>query len=344
MSNIQQRLLSMSTSVRRKPGMYFGTQGSAAIPRMTRGLIDAVLATAASRYSGPISVAVTVRRLQTISVEFDGLRSKIFSPTRLNDWLDAILSKCWEIAAVAGASNQFAVEACDAKKSARLKIQNGCHVSTKVFPTVRKPGLRITFQPLVAVFGSLPNEGLYSIAGNLRDLSLLRGGMATHFHADALDGELAYFYQHGLKSLLFEDDYARWPLHPGCLSFKASSKGMSVEGHLRFLHAGVPLVRNYVNFHPTQGGAHLEGLGVALRELFPDSSRGCRQAPFVTNPDTGARIEVPHTFIGAMHLRTDNPKYYGPTRDVLLGEEVCEFVRLAASEPLKQQWQALRTR
>lgn len=346
MSELQNTLLSLSTAIRRKPGMYFGTQGSAAIPRMMRGLIDAVLASATAKYSGPISVSVTGRgRRQIISIEFGGLCSKIFSPARMDASLDTLLSsKGWEIGAVAGASDQFILESCDGKKRARLAIRDGFRVSTKVTASARKPSLRVTFQPLVSVFNYLSHEGLYSIAGNLRDLSLLRRGTPTRFHADALDGELRYFYQHGLESLLFEDDYARWPLHPGCLSFKASSKDMSVEGHLRFLHAGVPFVQNYVNFHPTQGGAHLEGLGAALRELFPDNSRGCRQAPFVTNPDTGARIEVPHTFIGAMHLRTANPKYYGPTKDVLLGDEVCEFVRLAASEPLRQQWQALRGR
>ena len=88
--------------------------------------------------------------------------------------------------------------------------------------------------------------------------------------------------------------------------------------------------------------AHLEGLGDALKRLFPDAKRGCREAPLITNPDTGAKVNVPHNFIGALHLRIANPKYRGPTKNVLIGEDVRKFVREAATKPLKRQWEQLR--
>ncbi len=117
---------------------------------------------------------------------------------------------------------------------------------------------------------------------------------------------------------------------------------MSVEGHLRFLHAGVPWVKTFVNYHPTQGGTDLEGLGQALRDLFPDCGKGCRVLTLVTNPDTGAKIRVPHSFIGVMHLQTTRPSYAGPTRDVLCDPEARAFVHQAASVPLREQWAALQ--
>jgi hypothetical protein len=80
---------------------------------------------------------------------------------------------------------------------------------------------------------------------------------------------------------------------------------------------------------------------MALKELFPDPSRGCRKTTFVTNPDTGGGVILPHPFIGAMHLRALNPTYYGPTRDVLFGDHFKEFVRVAATESLKRQWRKL---
>lgn len=343
-SELEKKLFDLFTNIRLRPPMYFGTRGSAAIPVMTRFLIEEVLKSAPAKYCGPVAVSITgEKRQQTISVEFDGLNSMRLSPAVLDSWLDLLVGN-WtsQLAIVAGASNRFTLESWDGERWARLEIRDGFRVSTKVSPAIRTPCLRVTFQPRVPVFGYLSHEGSYNIAGYLRDLSLLRRGTATRFQADALDGELRYFYKHGLKSLLFEDDYTRFSLHRGCLSFKASTSDMSVEGHLRFLHSGVPRMRSYVNFDPAQGGAHLEGLGDALLELFPDPSLGCRITTFVTNPDTGASIQVPHAFIGAMHVRVAQPRFLAPTRDVLCSKGVREFVRMAAIDPLKRQWNALR--
>ena len=337
-------LRDLSAGIRRKPAMYFGTRGSPAIPRMTRGLIDAVLATAGKKYPGPIVVSITGKgRRQAIAVEFSAMVSQVFSPARLDGFLQSILKpSAWELGSVAAASKQFALESCDGQWRALLEIENGSQVTSEVTPSPLPPCLRIVFQPEPTLFDCLSHDGLYHLAGSLRDLSLLRPGLATQFTAESLAGELRYYHQHGLKSLLFEDEHARWPLHPGCLSFKATAKDMQVEGHLRFLHAGLPSVRSYVNGHPAQGGAHLEGLGAALLELFPDASQGCRRVRFVTNPDTGLKIDLPHPFLAAMQLQLAEPRYYGPTRDVLSGDEVREFVRGAASETLRRQWKNLR--
>lgn len=344
MTEILEQLRDLAAGIRRKPAMYFGRSGSTAIPLMTRGLIDAVLATAGKKYSGPIVVSVTGKgRRQAISVEFAALASPVFSPARLDRFLQSMTTQpAYELGSAAVASRQFAMESCDGQRRALLEIQNGFQVATETTPSPLAPCLRVVFQPEPTVFDCLSHDGLYHLAGNLRDLSLLHPGLAVHFNAESLAGELRYFHQHGLKSLLFEDDHARWPLHPGCLSFKATAKDMRVEGHLRFLHAGLPFVRSYVNGHPTQGGAHLEGLGAALFELFPDPSLGCRRVPLITNPDTGAKIDLPHPFLAAMQVQLADPRYYGPTRDVLLGDEVREFVRCAASETLRKQWENLR--
>ncbi len=344
MTEILEQLRDFAAGIRRKPAMYFGRRGSPAIPLMTRGLIDAVLATAGKKYRGPIVVSVTGKgRRQAISVEFAALASTVFSHARLDGFLQSMTTQpAYELGSAAAGSRQFAMESCDGQRRALLEIQHGFQVATETTPSPLPPSLRVVFQPEPTLFDCLSHDGLYNLAGNLRDLSLLHPGLATHFTADSLAGELRYFHQHGLKSLLFEDDHARWPLHPGCLSFKGTAKNMRVEGHLRFLHAGLPHVRSYVNGHPAQGAAHLEGLGAALLELFPDPSLGCRRVSFVTNPDTDAKIELPHPFLAAMQLQLAEPRYYGPTRDVLCGDEVREFVRCAASETLRKQWENLR--
>ena len=116
---------------------------------------------------------------------------------------------------------------------------------------------------------------------------------------------------------------------------------MKLDGCMRFLHAGTPRIRSYVNFSPVQGGAHLEGVGKALRATFAHATRGCRPLMFITNSNTGARVRVPHSFIGVLHLQTEDARFEGPTKDILLGDDVREFTYSVVLPKLKE-WQARR--
>ena len=325
-------------AVRKRPEMYFGCSGSEAIPRIILGLVERIVNELPRTYSGPIDLGVAGHGdRQTISIFCAGLASRSFNPSKVGEW-PAQLRKLWEFGAAAAASAKFTLESACGGSRSRLEIQESGRFEPRRLSAPRAPFLRITFEPAVKTFGRLGHDGFYRIAGGLRDFSFLRRGLATSFSADALKGKLSYYYEKGIQSLLFEEEHQRWSLHSRCLGFRGTTKGMQVEGCVRFLHAGVPRVRNFVNYHETQGGAHLLGLGAALQDMFPDPSRGCRELPFVMNPDNESTIYLPHSFIGAMHLRMKNPRYAGSTRDVLIGDDVRDFVHQAARQ-LKPQWE-----
>ena len=197
--------------------------------------------------------------------------------------------------------------------------------------------LRLALEPFKPACDGLQPAHLYTMAGMLKDMSLLRPGLATKLAGDLLPAQIRYFYQNGLRSFLFEQDHSRFSLGTGCVDFADERGGMKVEGCLRFLHAGTPNVWSYVNFSPTQGGAHVEGVGKALQEIFPDAGSGCRPLTFVTNSNTGARVHVPHSFIGALHLQMKDPRFDGPTKDILLDDDVREFVYGALLPKLKDR-------
>jgi DNA gyrase/topoisomerase IV subunit B len=306
-------------------------------------LLEAVVDMAKVDYQGPIHVAVEDKgEGHAILLHFSDLAISALSTGKLTKggampWPNEMAPFAFAVSA----SDRFAVASCDGTQTVTLKVANGVRVSTTRRAGRGRPFLKIRFVPAAASFPPLSPQQLYSIAGLLRDHSLLRPGLATRLTADVLAHGLSYYYRDGLKNFLLEEDHCRWPLHEGCLSFASSTKEMSVEGHLRFLHAGVPIMHSYVNGHRTMGGAHLEGLGMALSKMFPDSRRGCRCLEFVTNPDTGAKVKVPHSFLGAMQIRIRAPHYYGPTKDVLMGDDVREFVASAATKTLCEQWRAL---
>lgn len=349
MADARARLAGLTAAVRGRPAMYFGNGAPTLIPAITIGVLDGVLNLAHDDYKGPIKIDLRpTAGGQVITFLFSGAVSRELSPKHCATWVQLLAHQregrtAWQIGCAACASHTFELGASDGKRMARLHIVEGARVSSTSKRSRGAPFLRIRFRPDAKIFGHITAHEVLKIAGAIRDHAALHPGLFISFKHNAFPGERGYYYPEGLKSLLFEADYQRHSLHLGCLSFQRRTKQMSVEGHLRMVHAGVPFVWNYVNFKPTQGGAHLEGLGDALRDLFPDSTRGCRELDFVTNSDTGTRIKVPHSFIGALHFQGP-ARYRGPTKDVLIGDDVREFVHKAASAALRRQWNDLEKR
>jgi DNA gyrase/topoisomerase IV subunit B len=322
--------------------MYFGCGGSSAIVKMVMYAVSSVLDNGADAWRGKLAVSVTNGATQSITVSFHGLLYDRFLPGKNVNWFEALTERGlwnWWLGIIAGACGEFVSESSDGTVCRRLEMRDCLEVSDIVRNGDGETYFRITFSPVAAYFQTIRVDEYYQIIGWLRDLSMLRCGMKTRFTADDLEGEFCGYYKEGMKSFLFEADYGRYAQHPGCLHFAAEAEAMKVECYLRFLHAGTPAVKSFVNYHPTSGGSHLEGLGKALRVVFPDSTRGCRQSRFITNPDTNKGVVIPRPFIGVMHVQLTEPRFYGPTRDVLMMNEVAKFVYEAAVETLKKQWE-----
>jgi DNA gyrase subunit B len=340
--------LTVKGAVRSRPGMYFGLNGAAAIPCMLRYLINAILNTASDTFTGPIRITIASG---TITVDCPGLNSPLFRPMELEQWFKhGINSKPYDQVdtfIVAAASDRFTIESCDGTQLARYENHDDVPILKSLSSTTNAPFLRITFRPFAPVFGAITTEELYKISGIMRDHSLLQAGLAISIQADLLQHEIHHYYQDGLVNYLFEEDYLHSPhpiSHTGCLSFKATENDMKVEGHLRFTNGNAHQVRTWVNRQPTESGTHLEGLGLALSELFPKPKSDFRDMAIITNIANyrnKTKVIVPHAMIAALHLRLPAPQFSGATRYNLINPEARDFVHRAASATLKQQWQAL---
>jgi DNA gyrase/topoisomerase IV subunit B len=338
--NSEQRFREISSRVRAKPGMYLGVGGPDAIPRVVQYIVQALCRIQAVPYRGPLTVSVN--KGGTVIVESPNTSGGIFHPAAVGQWIDAMLDqKWWMLAAACGFCERFEIHAADKQKIATLTFADNQGFITNISPQHGESFIRFVLEPSQPHFGGLNTAHLYAIAGMLKDVSLLHPGLATKLSGDWLQAELRYLYQEGFRSFLFEEDHSRFSISDDCVEFAHNRDEMKIAGCLRFVHAGNPHVRSYVNFLPTQGGAHLEGVGKALGEIFPDAKRGCRPLMFITNSNTGAHVHVPHSFIGVLHLQTDNPRFDGPTKDILLGDDVREFV-YAAVLPKLSEWQSRR--
>lgn len=321
--------------------MYFGTGGPPAVLRGIREVLNSIVGLAPRDYAGPITLSL--KKTGEIAIHFPNLLIHAFAPETVNAWSSLLWQQTplCNVAFLAAYSDKFIIESGDAKTQAVWRF-NDAGVQTNCGGNQTTPHLRFTFRPIDDYGRGLTDDHAYQLGAMLKDLSALRPGLSTRLSVARWPHEVRYYYAQGLRSLLFEEDFARYSLHPECIEFKGEKAGMRVEGCLRFVHAGNPLVRNWVNLHPTQGGAHLTGLGKALTKIFPDAKGGCRTARFITNSNTGAMVKIPHSFIGALVLETEDPRYEGPTKDILLGDEIKEFVREVALQQIPPQWKKLR--
>jgi DNA gyrase/topoisomerase IV subunit B len=53
---------------------------------------------------------------------------------------------------------------------------------------------------------------------------------------------------------------------------------------------------------------------------------------------------LPHAFVAALHVQVFNPRFAAPTRDILIADEVREFVREVVLATLPAQWAELRSK
>ncbi|EEF59334.1 topoisomerase IV subunit A [Pedosphaera parvula] len=340
--------MTFKEGVRKRPGMYFGLNGPAAIPYMLRYIINGVLDTTPDTFTGPIRITINSG---TIITDCPSLSAPLFPPAELEQWfkLGSDMKPYHQSYAsfVAAASDLFTLESCDGTQRARYEDHDDAPITRILSPATSPPFLRITFRPFAPVFGTITTAELCKISGMLRDFSLLQAGLATSNRADLLQHEIHHYYQDGLINFLFEADYLHHPhppSHPDPLSFKATENKMTVEGHLRFTNGYTHQVRTWVNRQSTESGTHLEGLGLALSGIFPNPSRDFRDMAINTNfanYRNKTKVIVPHAMIAALHLRLPEPHFSGATRYNLSNPEARDFVHRAAAATLKQQWQAL---
>jgi DNA gyrase/topoisomerase IV subunit B len=324
--------------------MYFGCGGSAAIPRMLNELAIAVLEDTADQERIGLEVELSEIGRPKFSLWFKGLACRTlsdFQPDELFDWGSQLRA---QLAMTVAASESCVLQVFDRHNSWELRVSDKPAFLYRRLARKAQPGIKVQACLHQPTFGTLTSSEFHRLGSMLRDLSILRPGLATSLRMGKSELTLAWRYPEGLKAFVAEMDHSRWPLHADCLQFADEREGMKVEGCVRFVHAGVPEIRSWVNFHPSHGGAHYEGFGDALKKVFPDAKAGCRRVRFTTNPDENAWVMLPHPFVAAMHVQLSDPKFAGPTKDILLGQEVREFVREAASAALPKQWAELRKR
>lgn len=341
---IQESLRGIGDRPRKKPGLYFGRQGAAAIVEMI-SLVNRWLVTICPRGGARTIVAELghVGSGDQVSILLETSYPASVDPGAPEEWFSEKLRES-AVLLVAAASHEMSVDVSQGDHRMVVVVSEGAKVEIGTPPPLPLHRVLVTFRPDGSTFGSLTETEVYQLSGLLEDAAILNPGLHVRFAAIERGIQFSWTYVNGLASWLLKRDHSRWPLHSGTLSFAGSAEEIEVEGHLRFLHAGASELRSWVNLHPCHGGAHFEGLGDALLSMFPDPDAGCRRVAFVTNPDKESIVWLPHCFVGAIKVTLPDPKYAGPTRDILLGAEVRECVRSMASRTLPKLWEESRSR
>jgi DNA gyrase subunit B len=339
LSKLQERIASLRQHVRAKPGMYFGCGGSMAIPRMLNELAVGILSDMEPGRRVRLAIKFDESADGMIAFRVDGAvcRTALLDPAAWYAWGGLLGMNVYLAAA-----EEFTFRVVDRRQAGEWRGSDRSSIRFRRLKKKGPPGISLTMRLPGTTFGTCSNADFSQLGSMLRDQAILHPALSISLRKGRSAIELAWLYPEGLKSLVAEMDYSRWSLHPDSLSFHGERDGMKVEGAVRFVHSGIPVVRSWVNFCPTQGGAHYEGLGRALKKLFPDANAGCRRVTFETNSDNRKRVQLPHSFVAALHVQLPDPRYYAPTKDILIGDEVRDFVCDIASAALPEQWEELR--
>jgi DNA gyrase/topoisomerase IV subunit B len=324
--------------------MYFGRSGPAAIPKILSWLVQGLLDEYGLRRGSRVLINIGGGVRQEFNIEFFNLARKPLSALLPDPWLKMSGPLSQPLSFAVAASERCVLSVAQRGMVKELVLADRRKSKTRTLRKRGAPDFAVRLRLHGPAFGQLRLGDFHRLAGILQEQAVLRPGLSILLSQHKPEMQCQWQYIEGLAGYLEELDHSRWPIHPGQIVVFAAEGGLKLELRLRFVHAGIPEVRNWVNFEPTQGGAHLEGFGDALQALFPEARTGCRVVNFVTNADSGASVKLPHPFIAALHLQMDAPKYEGPTRDILMDDGVRKFVREAICAVLPKQWEELKNR
>jgi hypothetical protein len=331
--------------------MYFGPGESTGMAA-TIEVLHGMLAVAPLDYEGPVSVCVEQNgKRQTVSLRFEHWEFQTFSPERLENWVDEIFGRSMFSLCVAMAGTQrFTIESLRAGIRARLRVNEKFRVIRKRDKVPSKlSSLLVTFELSSPEIRPLTSADRYMLCGRLRDLSSLRGGLVTVFRSPHDGVELRYQYTDGLRSRCLEElDLGDSYRVGACFSVRVQRASMKLDLFLmRFFERPIS-IRTFINFQPTRGGTHLEGLGAVLLELEHEFEEIPSDTPlpkmvFETNPYSRSKVRLQYGYVGIMHVQAERVHFEGATREVLAGKQFADFVLKAATPSLKKQWRAIAT-
>ncbi len=347
--------------VRKRPGMYIGSTGSRGLHHLVYEVVDNSVDEALAGYCKNISVTINQNGSVTVVDDGRGIPTDVH-PRTGKSALETVLTKL-------GAGGKFG-------EGGGYKVSGGLHgvgisvvnaLSEWVEVTVwregkihtqrfergipqgdmaiksgagDRTGTSVTFLPDISIFTTGIVFDYATLAGRLRELAFLNGGVRITFTDDRPEDGTphveTYFYEGGIREYIGYMNRDKQPLHEEVVYVQGERNNVQVEVALQWCADAYTdnLLGFANNIRTIDGGTHLEGLKTVLTRTMNTLAR--KRNKLKDNDPNLAGENIREGLTGVISVKVPDPEFEGQTKTKLGNTEVRGIVDSLVGEVLTE--------
>ncbi len=349
--------------VRKRPGMYIGSTGPRGLHHLVYEVVDNSVDEALAGYCKHIQVSLNQDGSVTVVDDGRGIPTDVH-PRTGKSALETVMT-------VLGAGGKFGgggykvsgglhgvgisvVNALSDWVEAKVWREGKAHTQryergTPVTKLEISPdskavtGTSISFKPDIAIFTTGIEFDFPTLAGRLRELAFLNGGVRitfTDYRLELLKSEQPYveeyYYEGGIREYIAYMNRDKQPLHEEVIYVQGEKNNVQVEVALQWSADAYTdnLLGFANNIRTVDGGTHLEGLKAVLTRTLNSIARKRNKLKESDSNLGGENIREGLT--GVISVKVPDPEFEGQTKTKLGNTEVRGIVDSLVGEVLTE--------
>lgn len=347
--------------VRKRPGMYIGSTGPRGLHHIVYEVVDNSVDEALAGHCKNIEVTLNADGSATITDDGRGIPTGIH-PRTGKSAVETVLTVLGAGGKFGGGSYKVSgglhgvgvsvVNALSAWLEVTVWRDQGIHTQRfergvpigilEVEPGAGdRTGTSITFLPDNTIFTTETAFDYVTVAGRLRELAFLNGGVRTTFTDNRLDLLKAdephvevYFYEGGIREYVTYMNREKQPLHDEVVYVQGERNNVQVEVALQWCADAYNdnLLGFANNIRTVDGGTHLEGLKTVLTRTLNSLAR--KRNKIKENESNLAGENIREGLTGVISVKVPDPEFEGQTKTKLGNTEVRGIVDSLVGEVL----------
>ncbi|MGA7938046.1 MAG: DNA topoisomerase (ATP-hydrolyzing) subunit B [Kovacikia sp.] len=352
--------------VRKRPGMYIGSTGPRGLHHLVYEVVDNSVDEALAGYCKNIEVTINADGSVTVVDDGRGIPTDVH-PRTGKSALETVLTKLGAGGKfgegggykVSGGLHGVGISVVNALSEwVEVVVWREHHVHTQRFergiPKTElhsqpeagdRTGTSVTFLPDTTIFTTGIAFDYATLAGRLRELAFLNGGVRITFTDSRLEylnleepHVEVYYYEGGIREYVSYMNHDKQPLNEEVIYIQGERNNVQVEVALQWCTDAYTdnLFGFANNIRTIDGGTHLEGLKAVLTRTMNATAR--KRNKLKENDSNLAGENIREGLTGVISVKVPDPEFEGQTKtklgntevrgivDSLMGEVLTEFL------------------
>lgn len=353
------KILEGLEAVRKRPGMYIGTQDESGLHKMVYEVVDNSVDEAMAGYCSKITIKILPDNIIEVSDNGRGIPTGVHPEKKIST-IEVVLTILHAggkfendaykvsgglhgvgVSVVNALSEWLEVEVHQKNELFYQKYERGVPVKpVEITGTTDKTGTTVRFKPDATIFTTV--EYQYELlSARFREMAFLNKGLNIHIE-DCRKEEIhrsEFCYTGGIVSFVEHLSENKHPIHKKVIYFIGQKESLHAEIALQYSDSYTENIFCFTNaINNTLGGTHLEGFRTALTRTLNDFlKKDANLSKKMPNGLTGEDVKEGLTAV--ISIKIPQPQFNSQTKEKLVNAEVKGLVQTIVGEGLTRYFE-----